>query len=101
MQLERRQRAGQLLDRGPGRAGLRVVQHQVALAEGAALGVLAGEPDRHALGEQRRERQRLGVGPVDAALGPERRAAPLELLAQLRVDREPLGPGQQLLVERA
>ena len=83
---------GSALDRREPLAGDDVVQHEVPLAERAALGVLAGEPDRHALGQQRRERQRLGVRPVDSALGPERRAAPLELLAQLRMDREPLGP---------
>ena len=59
----------------------RVVQHQVPLAEGAPLGVLAGEPDRNAFGQERGERQRLGVRPVDAALGPQRGAPPLELLA--------------------
>ena len=73
-------------------AGLRVVQHQVALAEGAALGVLSGEPDRHAFGQQRGERQRLGVGPVDAALRAQRRAAALELLPELGMDGEALGP---------
>src|SRR2546422_2988627 len=39
--------------------GHRVVQLQVPLAEGAAHGVLAGEPDGGALAEQRRERERL------------------------------------------
>ena len=73
-------------------AGDGIVQDQVPLAEGAPLGVLAGEPYRHALGKQRGEGQRLGVGPVDAALGAERGAAPLELLAELGVDREPFGP---------
>ena len=48
-------------------AGLRIVQHEVALAERAALGVLAGEPDRDPLGQQRGERERLGVRPVDPA----------------------------------
>ena len=53
VQLERRERVGQVLDRADGLAGLGVVQHQVALAEGAALGVLAGEPQRRCLGQQR------------------------------------------------
>ena len=100
VQLERRERAGQPLHRREPLAGGGVVQHQVALAERAALGVLPGEPDRHAFGEQRGERQRLGVRPVDAALGPQRRAPPLELLAELGVHREALGPAEQLLVER-
>ena len=42
------------------------MQHRVALAEGPALGVLAGEPDRRAERQQRRERERLRVSPVDA-----------------------------------
>ena len=45
-----------------------VVQHGVPVRERAALGVLAGEPDRDAVDEQRRERERLGLAPVDAAL---------------------------------
>ncbi len=81
-------------------AGDGVVQHEMALAEGAALGVLAGEPYRHALGEERGEGQRLRVGPVDAALGAECGAAPLELLAELGMHREPSGQRQELLVER-
>ena len=53
-------------------AGLGVVQDEVPVRERAALGVLAGQPDRDALDEQRREGERLGVAPVDAA----RRRAP-------------------------
>jgi hypothetical protein len=70
-----------------------VVQDQVALAEGAALGVLAGQADRRALGQQRRERERLGVRPVDAGAGGRRRrariAAALELFDELGVHGEP------------
>ena len=73
----------------------------MALGERPALGVLAGEADRHALGEQRGERERLGVGPVDAAVLAERGAPALELLDELRVDGEALGGGQELVVERA
>ena len=65
VQLQRRQRLGQALDRADGLPGLGVVQDHVALAEGAALGVLSGQADGGALGEQRRERERLGVRPVD------------------------------------
>ena len=83
VQLERGRRVGEVgqgrVDapgvRRPGLALADVVQLQVALAEGAARRVLAGEPDRDALGEQRRERQRLGVGPGDAALVAEGVAA--------------------------
>ena len=99
VQLERRQRARQRLDRADRLAGLRVVQHHVALGERAALDVLAGQADRRALGQQRRERQRLGVRPVDPAVGAERLAAALELLDELGMDREALGDAQQLVVE--
>ena len=73
----------------------------MALGERAALGVLAGEPDRRALGQQRGVGQRLGVRPVDAAVGAERLAPALELLDELGVDGEALGDPQQLVVERA
>ena len=62
--------------------------------------VLAGDPDRDAVDEQRRERERLRLAPVDAAL-VDRVAAALELLHQLRVRREALGDAQQLLVQLA
>ena len=65
----------------------RVVEDEMPVREGAALGVLAGEPDRDPLAQQRGERERLGVPPVDAAL-LERVAAALELACELRVDRE-------------
>ena len=71
----------------------------MALGERAALGVLAGEAHRRALGQQRRERERLGVRPVDAAVGPDRLAPALELLEQLGMDVEALGEVQQVVVE--
>ena len=45
---------------------LLIHQHRVALGEGAALGVLAGQAHREALDQQRAEGQRLGRRPVDA-----------------------------------
>ena len=57
---------------------LDVVEDDVAVRERPALGVLAGEPDRDPLDEERGERERLGLAPVDPAL-LERLAAPLEL----------------------
>ena len=79
VELERRQRAGEVLDRHVAQAGLLVVQGEVAVREGAALGVLAGEPDVGALGQQRGERERLGVAELDLALvellDPRRAAA--------------------------
>ena len=100
VQLERRERARQRLDRADGLAGLGVVQDEVALGERAALDVLAGQADRRALGQQRGVGQLLGVGPVDAAVGAQRGAAALQLLDELGVDGEALGRGQQLVVER-
>src|SRR6478735_9209931 len=73
----------------------------MALAERAALGVLAGQADRDALDQQRRERERFALRPVDAALGPDVVALLLQLLDELRVDREAVGRGQQLGVELA
>ena len=101
VQLERGGRAGQVLDRADRLAGLGVVQDEVALAERAALDVLAGQADRVALGQQRREGELLGVGPVDAAVVAERLAAALELLDELGVDGEAVGDGEQRLVELA
>ena len=45
-----------------------VVEHRMAMAEGAALDVLAGQPDADAVGEDRRVGQFLGARPVDRAL---------------------------------
>ena len=76
VQLERRRELGAGPHRADGLAVVRVVQDEVALAEGAALGVLAGEADRRALGEQRAVGERLGVRPVDraASSAPRRRS---------------------------
>ena len=71
-----------------GFAGPRVVQNQVALAERAAGRILTGESDWRAVGEERGERERLGVGPVDRASLAQGRAAAIEPLAELRVERE-------------
>ena len=68
----------------------------MAVRERAALRVLAGEPDRHAFGEEGRERERLGLRPVDPALLAERLAPALELLGELGVDGEAVGDGEQL-----
>src|SRR5207248_7689727 len=100
VELERHLCLGQVLDRRPALACPRVVKNEVTLAERAALGVLTGQPDWDALGEQRRPGQRLGVRPVDDAL-LERFAAALDLRLQLPVHAEALGHAQQLLVERA
>ena len=61
--LERGPRLRQLLQRHVLDARIGVVQHRVAVAEGAALHVLAGEADRDALGEDARQRQLFGAAP--------------------------------------
>ena len=58
-------RLGQRLERGVRDAGVRVVEDEVALAEGAARGVLPGQADRRAVDQDGGERQRLGVRPID------------------------------------
>src|SRR6266478_3652867 len=47
--------------------GVDVVEDGVALAEGAAAGVLPAHADRDALEQQRADGERLGAAPVDAA----------------------------------
>ena len=71
----------------------------MALAERAALGVLAGQTDRVAVAQQRREGERLGVRPVDPLAINERLAPALELLDELGMDGEAVADAQQLLVE--
>src|SRR5947209_6745539 len=68
------------------------------MREGAAFRVLAGQPDRNSFDEQRAERERLGLAPVDPTF-LDRREPALELPHQLRMDGEMLGDAQQLLVQ--
>ena len=98
--LERRGGAVQVLHRHVRRARVQVVEDEVAVREGAALGVLPGEPDRDPLAQERAVRERLGLAPVDPAL-VERLDAPLELPRELRVDGEAVRHPQQLGVELA
>ena len=72
----------------------------MTVREGAALGVLPGEADVGALGQQRGEGERLGVAVLDRPL-VEQLDPPHQRLAQLAVDREALGNLEQLLVQRA
>ena len=55
----------QVLERSVSNAGEGVKKDRVALVESAALGILPGEPDGHAIGEDRREGQLFRRGPVD------------------------------------
>ncbi len=72
----------------------------MAVGERAALGVLSRQSHGDALDEQGRERERLGVAPVDAALVERGRAA-LELARELRMDGEALLHRHELAVESA
>ena len=65
-------------------ARLLVVEDEVAVGEGAALGVLAGEADVGALGQQRGERERLGVAELDPAPRPAPRSGASSGLRSLR-----------------
>ena len=67
-----------VLQRRVAALGLLVDEHRVALREGAALAVLAGQADREAFVEQRAEGQVLGHRPVDAVAGLDHLAAALE-----------------------
>ena len=102
--LERRCRLAEMLDRRVALAVVHVVKDEVTVREGAALGVLACQPDGNAFHEERRERERLGLSPVDSPgrirAGHRRHAAP-ELAGELRMDREALRDGEQLLVQLA
>ena len=71
----------------------------MAVGEGAALGVLAGEANGDPVLEQRRVGERLALAPVDPAVD-DRLVTPVELLGELGVDREPGRNGEQLLVQR-
>src|SRR2546426_8064118 len=98
VQVERRAGAGEVLNRRVALPGHRVVQLQMPLAERATHRVLAGEPDRGTLAEQRGERERLRVRPIDVALG-ERGPPPLELPLELGIHGESRRDLQQLLVQ--
>src|SRR5688572_33253534 len=100
MELDRGFRAGEVLDRGVALPRLRVVEHEVAMRERAALGVLPRQPYGDAFDEQGGEGERLGVAPVDAALVERSRAA-LELSRELRMDGEALLHPHELAVESA
>ena len=62
----------------------------MALREGAALEILAGEPHRVALVQQRAEGQRLAGRPVDAFAALDRRRAVVEEALDGLVDVESL-----------
>src|SRR5207342_1026874 len=93
--LERRGGVGEILKRRERLSGSRIVEHRVAVRERAALGVLAGEPDRNAFFEQRPERERLRVAPVDSTLAQALSPA-LELPGELWIDLEAVRHANEL-----
>ncbi len=81
MDLEGRLRLRQRLQRHVLVAGHRVVQHRVAVAEGAAFDVFTREAHRDAVGEGGGERQFFGRRPVDRRLVGRREHALLAFAA--------------------
>jgi hypothetical protein len=65
-----------------------------------ALDVLAAESDGGSVDDQRCERKRFGVSPVDASGLAHRVATTTQYLRELRVWLDGLRPRQQLLIER-
>ena len=71
--------------------GRLVDQHRMALREGAAAGILAAQPHRRALGQQRAPGQRLAGRPVDILAGLDGLALLLEQARNLAIEVEVLG----------
>ena len=71
-------------------AGLAVDDHRMPLGEGAAAGVLSGQPHQLAFGHQRTQRQQLAEGPVDLAFVGHL-PAPFQHRLNPRVGGESLG----------
>ena len=76
--LEGRRLVVEVLQRRVRLSGQHVVEHRVAVREGSALGVLAGEPDRDAFHEEGSECERFRLTPIDPTLF-DRLQTPLEL----------------------
>ena len=99
LDLEAARRPRHVLQRRVRLVVLVIVQHRLPVRERPALDVLPGEPDVHTVGEQRRDRKRLGVPPVDLAILGERDAPAFELLGELRERLEVGRPAQHPLVQ--
>ncbi len=79
----------------------RIVKDGVAVAERSALGILTGEPNRRAFGEQRRERERLGRPPVDDHLSRQTRLRRRSnWRASFAINREARRNGAELVAPR-
>ena len=101
--LERGTGLRQLLKRREPAAVVPVVEDGVTVAEGAALDVFTRETNRHAVGQDGRERELLGGGPVHGAFGRRVEDVPPALARafELAMDRESLGHGQEVFVQLA
>jgi hypothetical protein len=78
-----------------------VVKDEVPVGERASFRVLTGQANRGPGDDEARKGEILGLGPVDASFFTEGLAAALELLDELRMDRETFGHGEELIVQLA
>ena len=81
---------GDMVQRDVALFALLVEEDAVALREGAAFDVLAGQADEVAVGQKRPEGKRLGGRPVDAAAALDRLGAGIEETLDGAVDAEAL-----------
>ena len=77
---------GEIFQRNVASAGTEVVDGGVAVAEGAAAAVLAGEPNGGARGEKRGESEMFGAAPIEQGFARGHGATGVEDFADLTVD---------------
>ena len=94
-----RLRVAQMIERRVARLGALIEQHRMALREGAALGILSGQPHRMAVQQQRAEGQRLAGRPVDAFAGLDRLAPVFEEARDGAMDLEIVRHAGDLLAD--
>src|SRR5262249_21282135 len=93
--LERRLTLPHMIDWDVALFGFLVDEHGVALREGAAARILAGEANEGTLGTKRTEGERLARRPIDALAAFDRLALRLELTRDLAVEVETFGHGRE------
>src|SRR5688500_1070835 len=79
--------------------GFRVVQHEVPLAERAALRVLPTDTDGYAIAKERCEGEGLGVTPLDRAIFRQHFGPLLEQALELRMYGKIGGPAVNLAIQ--
>ena len=99
--LEARLLAAEMVERRVAFLGFLIEQHRMALREGAAFRILAGQAHPVAFLEQRAEGERLGGRPVDALAGLDRLGAVIEEALDGLVDVEALRDARDLLADLA